>query len=44
MYIDALGLPYPMKALCDKIYAKALKLQECNGCADNSVGQGVRVM
>mmetsp|Transcript_118569 Transcript_118569/g.206506 ORF Transcript_118569/g.206506 Transcript_118569/m.206506 type:complete len:307 (-) Transcript_118569:659-1579(-) len=31
MYIDALGLPYPMKALCDKIYAKALKLQECNG-------------
>ena len=31
MYVDGLGLPYPMKGACEKIYQKALKLKECNG-------------
>lgn len=32
MFIDALGLPYPLKAVCEKVFQRAMKLPGCNGC------------
>jgi len=31
MFIDALGLPYPLKAVCEKVFQRAMKLPGCNG-------------